>query len=99
MCTCVFGFLRAGEMAISSEASYDVGTHLNFANMVIDDPSNPSILRLRLKASKTDPFHGGTDIFIVRTNNELCPIEAMVAYLVKREEGKVFYFSLRTATY
>ena len=86
-------------MTISSEALYNVGTHLNFVNMVIDDPSNPSILRLRLKALKTDPFHGGMDIFIVRTNNKLCPIEAMMACLVKREEGKVFYFSLRTAAY
>ena len=43
-CTWVFGFLRAGEMTVLSEASYDAGAHLNFADVAID-PSNPSILR------------------------------------------------------
>ena len=93
-CTSFFGFLRAGEMTISSEASYDAGAHLNFADVAIDNPSNPSILRLRLKASKTDPFQRGVDIFIGRTHNELCPIEAMLAYLAKRggRQGFLFLF-------
>ena len=94
MCTCFFGFLRAGEMTVVSEALYDAGAHLNFADVAIDDPSNPSILRLRLKASKMDPFRRGIDIFMGRTHNELCPIEAMLAYLAKRggRQGFLFLF-------
>ena len=37
-------------------------------------------MKLRLKASITDPFRKGIDIVMGRTYNELCPIEAMVAF-------------------
>ena len=81
-------------MAVLSEASYDAGAHLNFVDVAIDDPSNPSILRLRLKASKMDPFRRGVDIFMGRTHNELCPIETMLAYLAKMggRQGFLFLF-------
>ena len=34
-----------------------------------------------MKASKTDPFRMGVDIFIGRTDNELCPVSAVLAYM------------------
>jgi len=41
-------------MTVPSEASYDVGAHLNFSDVAIDNPKDPSLLWLRIKASKTD---------------------------------------------
>ena len=47
----------------------------------------PSSLRIRIKASKTDPFQQGVDIFVWRTGNELCPVAVTLAYMVQRGPG------------
>ena len=44
-------------------------------------------LRIKIKASKTDPFRQGVDIFVGRTGNELCPVVATLAYMVQRRPG------------
>ena len=44
-------------------------------------------LRHRIKASKTDPFRKGVDIFVGRTGDDICPISAMLAYLAIRGLG------------
>ena len=67
--------------------------HLNFADMVVDDPKNPTLMRIRLKLSKTDPFCNEVDIFLGRTKNQLCPIEAMLAFLAVRGDKKGFLFT------
>ena len=41
--------------------------HLNFEDGSIDSIKNPQLLKVRIKASKTDPFRVGVDIFIGRT--------------------------------
>ena len=92
-CSCFFGFFRAGEITVPSEGAYDAGTHLNFADVAIDDPKNPSLMRIRLKSSKTDPFRNGVDIFLGRTKNQLCPIEAMLAFLAVRGDRQGFLFT------
>ena len=92
-CTlCFFGFLRAGE--ITSEGAFDPGAHLSFNDIAIDNLSNPSVMQVRIKASKTDPFRKGIDIYVGRTENDLCPIAAMLAYLAVRgdKKGPLFQF-------
>ena len=49
------GFMRAGEITIPSEGSYDPAVYLNFEDIAIDRPDDPALMRVRLKASKTDP--------------------------------------------
>ncbi len=49
---------------MASDASFDPATHFTFKDITVDDPSNPSLLKLRLKASKTDPFRKGVDIVV-----------------------------------
>ena len=68
-CTCFFGFFRAGEITVPSEGAYDAGTHLNFADVAVDDPRNPTLMHIRLKSSQTDPFRNGVDICLGRTKN------------------------------
>ena len=80
MCLC-FGFLRAREMTLESESSLDPGADLCYGDLAIDDPEKPSIVRIRIKASKTDPFRKGVDVYLGRTNKELCPLEAILPYL------------------
>ena len=83
-CLCFFGFPRTGELTIPTEADYDPGVNLNFSDVAVDSKSNPSLLRVHKKASKTDPFRKGIHIFMGSTGNDLCPVNAMLAYLAHR---------------
>ena len=91
-CLCYFGFLRAGEIAVPSEAAYDPGEHLNAADISVDSIANPKLLKIKIKSSKTDPFRQGVEIFIGRTDNKLCPVAAVLAYLAKRGNKKGMFF-------
>ena len=50
---------------------------------------------ITIKASKTDPFRQGIEIFVGRTHTDLCPIEATLAYLAVRggTQGPLFTFA------
>ena len=94
-CLAFFGFLRTGEMTIPSDTEYDPSCHLSFKDIAIDDPDSPSMLRVTMKQSKTDPFRRGIDLFLGKTNNEICPVSTMLKYLVMRgqDPGPLFRFS------
>ena len=92
--TCFFGFMRAGEITVPSQGAYDPSAHLSFNDIAVNDPTDPTLMEIRVKASKTDPFRNGVNLYVGRTNNELCPIAAMTAYLAIRggSEGPLFRF-------
>ena len=93
-CLCYFGFLRSGEITVPSKSSYNSGEHLDFQDVAVDSVACPSMLKVRIKASKTDPFQQGVDIFIGKMYNKLCPVAAMLSYLAKRgnHEGMLFHY-------
>ena len=53
------------------------------------------MIRVRIKASKTDPFRVGADIFIGRTDNDLCPVAAVLAFMALRGPGPGPFFHFR----
>lgn len=75
-----------------SEAGYDASTHLSFSDVSVDSLTNPQSLQIRLKASKTDPFRTGVEVFVGRTNCPLCPVPAGLKYMVKRGSGAGPFF-------
>ena len=83
-CTGFFGFLRAGEFTVPSKQAYDPEVHLNLADLAIDSHDHPSLIRLRIKQSKTDPFREGVEIFLGATKGDVCPVRALVDYLGTR---------------
>ena len=91
---CFFGFMRSGELTVPSATSFDEGAHLSFNDVEVDCTKNPRILRVHLKASKTDPFRLGIHIYIGRTGNSLCPVAAVLQYMVARgaDTGPFFRF-------
>ena len=93
-CLCYFGFLRSGEITVPSEAAYDQSVHLNMSDIAIDSIASPSSVRVSIKASKTDQFRRGVDIYVGKTNNPICPVEALTAYIARRgtDEGPFFKF-------
>ena len=84
---CFFGFLRSGEITVPSDTTYDEGAHLGFRDVAVDNLQDPKSVRVRIKASKTDPFRMGVDVYVGKTGNQLCPVAAMLAYLIARGAG------------
>ena len=41
-----FGFLRAGEMTISSESGFNAGAHLTYGDIAVDSVADPNMLRV-----------------------------------------------------
>ena len=89
---CFFGFLRSGEITVPADAGFDEGAHLTFNDISVDCTENPQVIRVRIKASKTDPFRVGTDIFMGRTDNDLCPVAAVLAFMALRGPGPGPFF-------
>ena len=91
---CFFSFMRSGELCCTSSGTFDQSRDLTPHDISVDDARNPQTMKVHLKYSKTDPFKEGTDIFLARTNDELCPVAAMLSWLVLRgkEDGPLFQF-------
>ncbi len=94
-CLAFFGFLWIGEMTEPGDNGYDPTAHLSVHDVAVDDPSCPGVVRVRIKQSKTDPFQKGIDLFLGKTSAVLCPVSALLRYLVVRgkKAGPLFMFS------
>ena len=84
---CFFGFLRSGEITVPSDSEFDDTAHLTFRDVAIDRLQAPSMLRVRIKASKTDPFRVGVDVVVGKVDGPLCPVSALLGYLLARGAG------------
>ena len=93
-CFAYFGFMWIGELTVSSDDTYDSASHLSWGDIAVDDPACPSCMEVWVKASKTDLFRQGISLFIGRVASDLCPVSAMLAYLVVRGNltGPLFKF-------
>ena len=91
---CFFGFLRSGEVCIPGEKAFDEGAHLTIRDVQVDNLANPQSVQIKIKASKTDPFRQGVLVYVGRTNKPLCPVSALLAYMVIRgnKPGPLFIF-------
>ena len=63
-----------------------------FEDICIDDPKSPAWIQVIIKASKTDPFRQGVTLHLGRTGADLCPVVAVLEYMVARgsEAGPLF---------
>ena len=84
-----------GELTVPSDAAFNKAVHLTPSDIAVDSTQSPSILQVCLKKSKTDQEGKGMLIYVGKTNNVLCPVSAMLAYLSIRggtKEGPLFHF-------
>ena len=65
-----------------SNEGFDASVHLTRQDIAIDDPCQPQVIRVHIKQSKTDPFRKGISLFIGKTGTGLCPVAAMLGYLL-----------------
>ncbi len=82
-------------MTVPNDGAFDPSCHLSFQDLAVDHPAEPSTIKVHIKASKTDPFRKGVDIFLGRTGSDLCPVTAMLDYLCARgsSQGPLFVFA------
>ena len=94
VCTGFFGFMRAREFTVSSVAAFDASVHLAPQDVSIDSHVTPSVVRIHLKQSKTDPFRQGVNIFLGRSKQEICPVAALLSYMALRgnAQGPLFLY-------
>ena len=71
-----------GEFTIPFDTFFGPRSHLTPADIAVDSRCEPICLQIRLKQSKTDPFRRGIDIYVGCMDNSLCPVAAMLSYLV-----------------
>ena len=48
--------LRAGKFTVPCESGFDPSSNLSWGDLAMDVPGQPSVMSVRLKVSKTDPF-------------------------------------------
>lgn len=83
-CMGYFGFMRAGEFTTVPGSPPAILA----SDVAVNSHSDPSVLRVHLRHSKTDPFGDGVSIFLGRTNSSLCPVAAILQFLAVRPPGE-----------
>ena len=79
LCLAFFGLLRISEFTCPSPTSFDPSLHLSINDIAFS--TNPDLLHVRIKQSKTDGFRRGCIVRVARTNNYFCPFDAIVSFL------------------
>ena len=75
MCVGIFLILTLySEFTLLSTKAYDPDVHLSYSDIAVDSTSNPSMMQVHIKASKTDPFRKGVHLYLAKTENKLCPV-------------------------
>ena len=90
-----FGFMRAGEFTTSSSNDPSV---ILASDAAVDSHTNPSKLRILLQRAKMGPFGKVVVICVGRTNSAMCPVAALLGYLVVRPAGDNPLFIFRDGT-
>ena len=91
-CVGFFGFLRAGEFTCTTASPSTIA--LSPSDVIVDPRSNPRLVTLHLRSSKTDLFGAGCQIYLGRTDTVPCPVAAILNYLSRRPDtpGPLFLF-------
>jgi len=80
-CLAFFAFLRVNEFTVSGDSQFDKSCHLSIDSISVDSRDNPSQLKIIIKQSETEPVYKGVNIYIGITNNPICSLRGILAYL------------------
>ena len=92
---CFFAFLRMGEAVVPSDSGFDARIHLAYGDIRVNSTSNPSWMEVHIKQSKCDKLSKGVTLTVGATPMDICPVAAMLGYLVERgsSPGPLFRFA------
>ena len=77
--TAYFGFLRVGEIVVSSNASVGSGHYLRMKDVTLNH--NEEKVMLKLSHSKTDQYANGVVIVLSKGSSKLCPYTSLHNYM------------------
>lgn len=83
-CLTFFGFLRCGEFTVPAQDVYDPEEHLSLPDIAIDSRISPTVIQVKIKQSKTDPFWQGVQVHLGKTGKAICPVNGILPYLAIR---------------
>ena len=91
---CFFAFLRMGEAVSPSDSSFDPRYHLAYGDVRFNSTTEPGWMEVHIKRSKCDQYCSGVTLTVGATGTQICPIAAMVGYLMQRGDkpGPLFTF-------
>jgi len=94
-CMYFFGILQVGEGVAPGISKFDSSTNLCAGDVKVHNRTNPQYLEVRIKASKTNPFRQGVLVYLGVTHSSLCPVAAILHYVVicGPSPGPFFVFS------
>ena len=92
-CTGFFGFMHAGEFTCPSLQAFR-SDMLCPQDVSVDSHDSPSVVLIRLRWSKVDPFGAGVTIYLGKTGQSICPVAALLSYVALRGQspGPLFMF-------
>lgn len=96
-CMCFFGCLRAGEALAPDDGSFDEEAHLGWEDVVLEATRSPGWIRVRIKESKTDRLRSGAMVTLWRTDQDICPVVAVLRYMATRKAGSGPFFRLEAS--
>ena len=79
--TTFFTFCRAGEITIPEGKTYDPPANLSYENISVDNSHDPGIISLLIKQSKTDQAREGVKVYMGKTDDDICPVKALLHFL------------------
>ena len=79
-----FGFLRVGEFTARNTSAPPSPGIIGIHDISRAPGDPPQYLCIHLRVSKTDPFGRGVHIYLGRTNAIICPVAAVLSFLVVR---------------
>ena len=87
----LFRFLRCSEFTVPA-GGFQAVIHLAPTDVLVDRKPIPDNLVINLKKSKTDQFKIGCSIVLARSDSPICPVSALLAYLLLRgpSQGPLF---------
>ena len=77
---------------------FDPEVHLTIKDIAIYKIVEPSVMHVMIMQSKTDPFQQGINLFLGATEHTVCPVKAILSYLVLRgkKDGPLFIIAIGT---
>ena len=73
--------MRSGEFTSPSSASDGI---LSVGDVQVNSHSDPSVVLIHLRMSKTDVFGAGVTLHLGRVQGPVCPVKALLGYLAQR---------------
>ena len=70
-----------GEFTVASEQHRPC---IVFEDVAVDSHTHSSIIRLRLRHAKMDPFGKGVDVYLGASGSAVCPVTALLGFLAVR---------------